>query len=93
VVPSSAVLPGQQGPYVYVVKADSTVEPRNVRTTEYPGNLAVLESGVGAGERVVVDGQLRLTPGARVVSRAAPGESPAASPSPAATAPAERGRS
>jgi multidrug efflux system membrane fusion protein len=72
VVPSSAVQPGQSGPYVYVVKADSTVEPRDVRTTDYPGSLTVVESGLAAGEHVVVDGQLRLVPGARVVAKAAP---------------------
>jgi multidrug efflux system membrane fusion protein len=93
VVPASAVQPGQQGPYVYVVRKDATVEPRNVRTTDYPGSLAVVESGLSAGERVVVDGQLRLVPGARVIGKPAPGET-AARPSPAAgRAPVERGRS
>jgi multidrug efflux system membrane fusion protein len=92
VVPSSTVQPGQGGSYVYVVKPDSTVEARSVRTTDYPGNLAVVESGLTAGERVVVDGQLRLAPGALVVSKPAPGEPPA--PAAAATAPAraEAGR-
>jgi multidrug efflux system membrane fusion protein len=92
VVPSSAVQPGQQGPYVYVVKPDATVEARSVKTTDYPGNLAVVESGVNAGERVVVDGQLRLVPGAKVVAKPAPGEAPAARPSPA-TARVDGGRS
>ena len=91
VVPSAAVQPGQAGPYVYVVKPDSTVEARSVRTTDYPGSLTVVESGLAAGERVVVDGQLRLTPGMKVVAKAAPGESPA--PPAAATARAEGGRS
>ncbi len=90
VVPTSAVQPGQNGPYVYVVKADATVEPRNVRTTEYPGSLAVIESGLRTGERVVVDGHLRLTPGTKVVAKPAPGE---AAPVPAATTSAQETRS
>jgi multidrug efflux system membrane fusion protein len=89
VVPASAVLPGQAGPYVYVVKPDSTVEVRSVKTTDYPGDLAVVEAGLAAGERVVVDGQLRLTPGATVSAKAAPG-SPEASPAAAAAAPGGR---
>ena len=93
VVPASAVQPGQRGPYVYVVKQDATVEPRDVKTTDYPGGIAVVESGIGAGERVVVDGQLRLVPGAKVVARPAPGETPAAAPTPTETARADGGRS
>ena len=93
VVPSSAVQPGQAGPYVYVVKPDSTVESRTVRSTDYPGSLVVIESGLAAGERVVVDGQLRLAPGALVVSKPAPGETPAPAPTPGAPTRAEGGRS
>ena len=93
VVPSSAVQPGQAGPYVYVVKADATVEARTVRTTDYPGSLAVVESGLAAGERVVVDGQLRLSPGVRIVAKPAPGESPAPHPAPSGAAVAQGGRS
>lgn len=93
VVPASAVQPGQQGPYVYVVKQDSTVEPRNVHATDYPGNLAVIEEGVAAGERVVVDGQLRLVPGAKVVARPAPGGGSAGGAPTTETARAEGGRS
>ena len=43
VVPASAVQPGQAGPYVFVVKPDSTVEARTVKTTDYPGGLTVVE--------------------------------------------------
>jgi multidrug efflux system membrane fusion protein len=93
VVPSSAVQPGQAGPYVYVVKPDSTVESRTVRSTDYPGGLVVIESGLAAGERVVVDGQLRLAPGALVVSKPAPGETPAPAPTPSTPAREEGGRS
>jgi multidrug efflux system membrane fusion protein len=65
-VPSQAIQPGQQGPFVFVVKSDSTVEARKVE----PGRRLVQETivtrGLQAGERVVTDGQLRLVPGARV---------------------------
>lgn len=66
VVPSQAVQNGQSGQYVYVVKNDLTVESRKVTVTRQHGTLAVVGSGLAPGERVVTDGQLRLSPGARV---------------------------
>jgi multidrug efflux system membrane fusion protein len=66
VVPAAAVLPGQQGEYVYVVQADSTVDVRPVTVAWTEGREAVIQRGLEAGETVVIDGQLRLTPGARV---------------------------
>jgi multidrug efflux system membrane fusion protein len=71
VVPTRAVQPGQAGPFVYVVKADRTVEARPVVVTRTDGDESVIGSGLAAGETVVVDGQLRLTPGARVAVRSA----------------------
>lgn len=65
-VPSQAVQSGQKGPYVFVVKADQTVEPRPVVPGTADGRDVVITSGLTAGERVVVDGQLRLAPGTRV---------------------------
>ena len=65
-VPSSAVQIGQNGPYVFVVKDDSTLELRQVRPGQRHGDLTVVTDGVRAGERVVVSGQLQLAPGARV---------------------------
>jgi membrane fusion protein, multidrug efflux system len=65
-VPSEAVQSGQRGTYVYVVKADSTVESRNVVVGRNVEGYAVVESGLIAGETVVTDGQLRLSPGAKV---------------------------
>ena len=70
VVPSQAVQTGQDGPYVYVVKDDLTVEPRPVKTGAGTEGLAVITKGVTAGERVVTDGQLRLFPGAKVEIKA-----------------------
>jgi multidrug efflux system membrane fusion protein len=66
VVPNASVQASQQGQFVYVVTRDSTVEARPVKVGWIDGNEAILESGVAAGETVVTDGQLRLTPGARV---------------------------
>jgi len=66
-VPSSAVQVGQNGPYVFVVKPDSTLELRQVRPGQRQGDLTVVTEGVKAGEKVVVSGQLQLAPGAKVV--------------------------
>jgi multidrug efflux system membrane fusion protein len=74
VIPSASVQPSQQGQFVYVVKADQTVEARQVKVAWVAGADAVIESGVQPGETVVTDGQLRLTPGARVSVKAADGQ-------------------
>jgi multidrug efflux system membrane fusion protein len=66
VVPSEAVQAGQKGSFVYVVKADQSVEPRVVTTGATAGGKIVIESGVKAGETVVTDGQLLLAPGMHV---------------------------
>ena len=64
VVPVQAVQTGQNGAYLYVVKKDQTVEQRPVTVAFSLGNDSVIASGLTAGETVVTDGQLRLTPGA-----------------------------
>jgi len=66
VIPSNAVQTGQQGPYVFVVKDDHTVESRPVVVSRTLGEETVIEEGVQPGQTVVTDGQLRLAPGARV---------------------------
>jgi multidrug efflux system membrane fusion protein len=66
VVPSQAVQTGQQGQYVYVVKTDMTADLRVVGAGRIFQNWMILEKGVAAGEQVVTDGQLRLTPGVKV---------------------------
>jgi multidrug efflux system membrane fusion protein len=66
VVPSQAVQTGQDGPYVYVVKDDLTVEARSVKPGPGAEGVVVITKGLAAGERVVTDGQLRLSPGAKV---------------------------
>jgi len=66
VVPGEAVQAAQKGQFVYVVKPDQTVEPRNVTVGQELGGKIIIESGVKAGETVVTDGQLRLFPGALI---------------------------
>ena len=67
-VPNGAVQIGQNGPYIFVVKKDSTLDLRQVKPgQEQDGNLTVIEKGVEPGEMVVVRGQLQLAPGTKVV--------------------------
>jgi multidrug efflux system membrane fusion protein len=66
VVPSAAVQRSQQGQFVFVVKPDRTAEVRPVTVARVEGDQSVIGSGLRPGEEVVTDGQLRLTPGARV---------------------------
>jgi multidrug efflux system membrane fusion protein len=73
VVPVQAVQNGQQGAYVFVMKADSTVETRPVVVGRAVGNEVIVEKGLVKGEKVVTDGQLRLVPGARVEVKTAAG--------------------
>ena len=75
VVPAQALQTGQNGQFVFVVKADNTVESRPVIAGRTVGGVTVIEKGVAQGETVVTDGQLRLIPGAKVsiTSDAAPG--------------------
>jgi len=66
VVPTKAVQSGQQGDYVYVVTPDNTAEPRPIKTSGVYENLTLVSDGLRPGERVIVDGQLRVVPNAKV---------------------------
>ena len=66
VVPTPAIQPGQSGDFVFVVKADRTAEMRPVVVGSARDGQTVVQSGLKPGEIVVIDGQLRLVPGARV---------------------------
>lgn len=74
VAPPGAVQSGQQGSFVYVVKADNTVESRPVTPGRLIADGTVIQSGLSPGERVVTDGQLRLQPGSKVEILAAEAE-------------------
>lgn len=64
-VPAEAVQQGPEGPFVHVV-SDDTAQLRRIRLLTTQAGLAVVAEGLAAGETVVTDGQLRLTPGARI---------------------------
>jgi membrane fusion protein, multidrug efflux system len=66
VVPAQAVQPGQQGSFVFVVKADLSVESRKVEPGRRLEREVIIDKGLAAGERIVTDGQLRLRPGTKV---------------------------
>jgi multidrug efflux system membrane fusion protein len=70
VVPSQAVQNNQDGPYVFVVKPDQTVEQRPVVLGPTTDDVSVVTQGLSEGERVVTEGQLRLISGSKVEVRA-----------------------
>src|SRR5262245_10513529 len=55
-----------KGPFVYVVKTDDTAELRPVTIGQQQGDLVVITQGVQPGEKVVINGQLGVTPGGKV---------------------------
>lgn len=66
VIPQRAVLEGPKDKFVYVVNAESKVEPRPVQVGEWAGEGWIVESGLQPGERVVLDGVMKIGPGAPV---------------------------
>jgi multidrug efflux system membrane fusion protein len=66
VVPAAAVQAGQEGQFIYVIKPNHQVAVQPVTVGQTIANQTVIKSGVQAGDRVVVDGQFNLTPGATV---------------------------
>ncbi len=73
-VPAQTVQDGPTGRYAYVIKDDNTVERRDVEVAVVQEGIAVVTKGLSPGEKVVVEGQYRLTKGARVrIAAPAPG--------------------
>jgi multidrug efflux system membrane fusion protein len=70
-LPSAAIQQGPDGLFTYVVRNDSTVEVRPLKTGSDSEGLVVVTEGLEAGERVVVSNQYRLRPGTRVRLRSA----------------------
>ena len=66
VVPATAPQMSAKGNYVYVVKQDMTVDQRPVTLGQRQGEQIVIEQGVQAGEKVVTNGQVGVTPGGKV---------------------------
>jgi membrane fusion protein, multidrug efflux system len=85
-VPGAAIQRGAQGIFVYVVKEDQTVTMRPVKPGPSEGEQTAIESGLAAGEQVVIDGVDRLREGAKVQTSAGRG----AAPQPGAADPASK---
>ena len=73
VIPAEAVQQGTGGSFLFVAKEDGTVEVRKVRIASIQQEFAIVAEGLGAGESVVTEGQLRLTAGTRIKAADAPG--------------------
>lgn len=82
-VPQVAVMQGPSGKFVFVVGPDNTAVPKPVQVGDWYGDQWIINSGLQAGDRVVVDGAVRLQPGAPVQIKpaAAPAPEPAKVPS------------
>jgi multidrug efflux system membrane fusion protein len=66
VIPTAAVQRGSQGTFAFVVKSDNTVENRQLTLGPTAGPIAVVNSGLAEGERIVTDGQEKLQAGSKV---------------------------
>ncbi len=75
-VPSQSVQNGPNGQYVYVVKQDLSAEMRKVEIDRVDGDNAIIAKGLRQGETVVLRGQLRLAPGAKVLIAKPPAGKP-----------------
>ena len=71
VIPAAAVVSGQQGSFVFVIQGDSSAATKAVTVTRTAGDFAIVSGDVQPGDRVVVDGQLRLRQGSKVQIKAA----------------------
>src|ERR1044072_7581182 len=78
VVPTAAVQRGPQGPFVYVVEADTKVAVRPVTVAQQDDTRAVISDGVKAQDQVVTTGFTRLSNGTRVAVQSGDGEQPSA---------------
>jgi multidrug efflux system membrane fusion protein len=65
-VPSAAIQRGPDGLFAYIVKPDSTVDMRAIAVGQETGAIAVIDSGLAGGDRVVTAGQYRIQPGTLV---------------------------
>jgi membrane fusion protein (multidrug efflux system) len=65
-VPQRSVMEGPQGKFVYIVDEKSTAQPRPVEAGQWTGDRWIITSGLKGGERVIVDGVMKIGPGAPV---------------------------
>lgn len=87
-VPTTAILRGSQGIYVFSVSSDGTVNVRMVTIADAHGNTTGISAGLNAGDVVVTDGQDKLQEGSKVDPRQAPAPAPGAGKSGAISNPA-----
>ncbi len=66
VVPTQAISSGLNGPFVYHVKDDQTVEPKDVKLGPQVDGVTLIEDGLKPGEKIVLEGQNKLKPGAHI---------------------------
>src|SRR5262249_40388834 len=71
-VPAQVIQRGPDALYAYVIRQDQSVERRTIKVGPVRDGLAVIEGGLTAGERIVVDGQFKLRRGAKVVATLMP---------------------
>ncbi|WP_247257061.1 efflux RND transporter periplasmic adaptor subunit [Pseudomonas moorei] len=62
-VPQKAVLEGAKSHFVWVLNAEGKPEQRVVEVGDWQGDNWFINKGLRAGERIVVDGAIRVTPG------------------------------
>lgn len=65
-IPQRAVLQGPTGPFVFIVNAEEKVEMRDVVASEWKGTQWLIDEGLKSGERVIVNGLMKIGPGAPV---------------------------
>jgi multidrug efflux system membrane fusion protein len=68
-IPPPALQRGPNGLFAWVIKPDNTAEPRLMDAITPDSNTVIVTKGLNAGEKVVVNGQYRLQPGARVEAK------------------------
>jgi multidrug efflux system membrane fusion protein len=69
-VPNNAVQIGQNGPYIFVVKSDTSLDLRQIKPGQrQDDDMTVIKDGVKPGETVVIRGQLQLAPGMKVAAQ------------------------
>jgi membrane fusion protein (multidrug efflux system) len=84
VVPKAAISQGPLGPFVYLIEADNVARARQVRLARELDDGWIVRKGLQSGDRIVVDGVIRVRPGnvVRPVPVAPPATSPAAGAKP-----------
>jgi multidrug efflux system membrane fusion protein len=80
VVPAQAILQGNDSSYVYIVRPDKSVETRTIVPGRTIEGETVIAKGLKPGEAIVLDGQTRLTPNAKVEFKNGSSEKEAAAP-------------